>query len=786
MSRTILGVDLSYGRESFTAGDEDEDSTEDSSYLKSSPRRGTVGKKRASRLKTTREKQNGSRGFVTDGVKAEARTRKECLDGDVDSLDSGQSSPLPRYGYVEPEEKNSGEDSIDFDVEDLPDDHGFESKDGVDDGEDSEGTSVSASEIKRRLGIVNPGEPSREPVSMPATTDFDEEVTLEDLQEAFAAAVKGAIGSDENFSLQCSFDDASNVDRMDLSKAIRFTAKAPNLADDVLAQDVILISWPLLCSIAKPYLKEGMALGESMVVASGDDAQTSYAEGQGVDEPETKECTEENVNEFLWEVKEESPDKTNVTDAVSYGSVSPTLSLSQKDGLEESINLSGDEEEEEDDIDKLKGGKERRDVKESDMQVQTKFNLGGVGGMKVDIVRRVSSSFDADAEEVDNLPEVRVSPTVRKIGATVKRYTDCIFETLFCLFSSPPSLSTFSYSITVTVSPTNAQQNRSPPLSPDRPRNREELNALVQRRSLEGTYIPQQDEDKDEDTSSDRLSPEVTLKDTDKRVDDNKYSTFEDMTHARDARKDSMLTGPNISTPESPEVVDVKWVERAKTVGMSSKPPLAPSHSTTLTSTAQQDNLSPSTKTRRDTRSLAYDTNVFTQTHDFTTHFQPPPRSIFAESCGFVIDSWLEKKSNSTGLWIKRYFALSESTEHLCVLLQFQRPVQSIWGPIPLELTKAIPITSIESIHVSSKPREFSLTLNSSDQMIESSRRYGSLPPDLSVCNDNESVNSESAISDSTSKVLKLRALDGEWRLSWITLLQKARSFVRELIRDEG
>ena len=48
------------------------------------------------------------------------------------------------------------------------------------------------------------------------------------------------------------------------------------------------------------------------------------------------------------------------------------------------------------------------------------------------------------------------------------------------------------------------------------------------------------------------------------------------------------------------------------------------------------------------------------------------------------------------------------------------------------------------------------------------------------------SMNSDSARSDygGESKKIKLRAEDGEWRVAWVHLIQKARSFLKEITRE--
>jgi hypothetical protein len=175
---------------------------------------------------------------------------------------------------------------------------------------------------------------------------------------------------------------------------------------------------------------------------------------------------------------------------------------------------------------------------------------------------------------------------------------------------------------------------------------------------------------------------------------------------------------------------------------------------------------------------------------DFSENFRPPPLSIYAQRMGYVYEGWLEKRSARTGFWLKRYFVLAESTEHICVLLQFSRAVDSVWGMIPLDLRKVIPLSSIIALDVSSKPTHFSVTEVATDtryKKVSKPEDYQNASEFLQTgyYSDGSSVNSDSVYSENSGQhTLKLRTPNPVDRLCWVTLIQKARAVIVELGRE--
>ena len=74
--------------------------------------------------------------------------------------------------------------------------------------------------------------------------EADEEVNLADLQDAFEQS-RGKNKAN------------ATAERMNLSRAIRFTAGAPELADEILALETPHVTWEELLEIAKPFLQRG-------------------------------------------------------------------------------------------------------------------------------------------------------------------------------------------------------------------------------------------------------------------------------------------------------------------------------------------------------------------------------------------------------------------------------------------------------------------------------------------------------------------------------------------------
>ena len=218
------------------------------------------------------------------------------------------------------------------------------------------------------------------------------------------------------------------------------------------------------------------------------------------------------------------------------------------------------------------------------------------------------------------------------------------------------------------------------------------------------------------------------------------------------------------------------------------RPPLAPARPITsnTVSLIQESSESIMNNYSKNQAKFVKDFDFQSSSFDFGTNFKPEPLSVYAKSSGYIYEGFLEKKSSKTGFWLKRYFVLSESADHVCVLLQYGKAVDSVWGKIPIELKKIIPLCYIESVEISSKPQEFTVVestgVNSLNVMNTKQSTCSSLHSHQS--SDVASITSGSvgSESDSRSHTHKLRAPTPESRLYWITILQRARAFRNALV----
>lgn len=87
--------------------------------------------------------------------------------------------------------------------------------------------------------------------------------------------------------------------------------------------------------------------------------------------------------------------------------------------------------------------------------------------------------------------------------------------------------------------------------------------------------------------------------------------------------------------------------------------------------------------------------------------------SEYSRQTGVVYEGWLEKKSRTTGFWLKRYFVLNESTRDCFVLRSYCKAIETAWGEVPEQLKSEIPISNIMSVGtVASKyHHEFTISL---------------------------------------------------------------------------
>lgn len=164
--------------------------------------------------------------------------------------------------------------------------------------------------------------------------------------------------------------------------------------------------------------------------------------------------------------------------------------------------------------------------------------------------------------------------------------------------------------------------------------------------------------------------------------------------------------------------------------------------------------------------------------NSFSAFYKPPPLSDFARANGVIVEGWLEKRSSITGLWLKRFYVLAESSTDFCVLKIYQSAIVSSWGLVPIKLKTVIPLSCIETVESiatkSSRGREFSIVV-----MLNGVLQDTAVAGIGSGNSDNGSVDTAMMIAalgsgGAKTKETKLRAEDAETRLLWVTLLKNA------------
>ena len=165
-------------------------------------------------------------------------------------------------------------------------------------------------------------------------------------------------------------------------------------------------------------------------------------------------------------------------------------------------------------------------------------------------------------------------------------------------------------------------------------------------------------------------------------------------------------------------------------------------------------------------------------TLDVNRQCQSLPLSAFATRAGVIYEGWLEKTSSITGLWLKRYYVLSESASEFCVLRVYGKAVKTAYGLIPINLKTIIPISCVQSVISSAahKGKELKVTIQH-----EYGRSNG-------YCNvsDVGSINSDDVRSYSSGKIkcLTLKAPDAQSRLLWVTFINNALDALHEALND--
>jgi hypothetical protein len=76
----------------------------------------------------------------------------------------------------------------------------------------------------------------------------------------------------------------------------------------------------------------------------------------------------------------------------------------------------------------------------------------------------------------------------------------------------------------------------------------------------------------------------------------------------------------------------------------------------------------------------------------------PKPLSPFAHATGVIFEGWMDKKSTTTGMWLRRYYVLAEAGDNVCILREYSKTIEAAWGTVPMKMKSAVPIEAIESI----------------------------------------------------------------------------------------
>jgi len=162
----------------------------------------------------------------------------------------------------------------------------------------------------------------------------------------------------------------------------------------------------------------------------------------------------------------------------------------------------------------------------------------------------------------------------------------------------------------------------------------------------------------------------------------------------------------------------------------------------------------------------------------------PPKLSALALQSGVILEGWLEKKSATTGLWLRRYYIFSESETDFCTIKIYKSTVKSLWGEVPVKLKGILPISAVASVEVvatkSARGREFTIVTNKSSQ--SSTSKYSSMflsgrANFFDTGSDKGSVTSETG----NGKSLFLRAPDPVTRLIWETYISGAIKLLTEM-----
>jgi hypothetical protein len=147
------------------------------------------------------------------------------------------------------------------------------------------------------------------------------------------------------------------------------------------------------------------------------------------------------------------------------------------------------------------------------------------------------------------------------------------------------------------------------------------------------------------------------------------------------------------------------------------------------------------------------------------------PLSPYAQRTGVIIEGWMDKKSDRTRLWQRRYFVLSESATEFCTLRIFYKAVETTYGTVPFKLKASIPISAIQTVRFNAskirKGKQFKVVFNRSNKVVGGG---GTLTSGYMSAQSSDAGDSDRE----EEKTMSLKAETVQERLLWVALLEHA------------
>lgn len=566
-----------------------------------------------------------------------------------------------------------------------------------------------------------------------------------------------------------------------MARAIRFNVGAPNLADEVLAVEGPFITWEDLLQIAKPFLKieSSTAIADSQresatALASSEtplDTSVFVSHDDGLMETNTQILDFDIVAPptlrpvpYIPERSEHSSGESSVSSKHTTECRSDNNSIDLS-GDDESVDFSGTS------LQSTPAAKVKRDL---DVYHSPKVIVRESGGS--------DNTSDSGVGYFDDIPDAIGGGGQSPAHSTIKAPAIVIRK------------------MTTTVRNVSVSESL-PPSTPENFRNRlsDRDNSSDSPNKAAGRYSGISEVETSVDSNEgfpDRQHTGLSPRTND--IVDVEYGKSSPPSSKNEASLENSAEYSEAS-PVAAAVVEQLDIRKeteippiddksSHSLYRPQKPPLPPTRVSQLSNT---DNLM-STQSQMKNAYSGVRGSLYGEQFplDFSANFQPPPLSLYATRAEYIYEGWIEKRSSQTGLWLKRYLVLAESRDHVCMLMQFSRAVESVWGMIPLDLKKVIPISNIVNVDVSTKPRHFSIT----EVGATTRSTYANIGDFMKTTDshtsdnysDGSSVNSDSAFTDNSSgqHILKLRSSNPEERLCWVTFIQKARALVIGLGRE--